>query len=323
MFNLPSPQLQIDFSFLLLRMRSLYLQEALSKTINDMDIREIDRELGQYVPNAFHSSVARNGLRGELVFPVPCVLKTNPLLLAYYRLLLGYSQKLFYTKATGASRFSRMEEKGILSPRAEPCLEAFCQALIVAACELVAGIGAERLSRNLLDDLTLLTFGPQLRGGVNNKIGIIATARVFEVIHNIVKHAATSTSPTCIVVKNAAGRNVFIEFAPDPDIIIREEMNGVTVRRIVAIEVKGGKDASNIHNRLGEAEKSHQKARGDGYKECWTITNVDNLDLAVARKESPTTDDFYTISALQSGEGAAFNSFRSQIISLCGIFEPS
>lgn len=321
MFNLPSPYLQIDFSYILSQMRSLYLQEALSKTVSGMDIRTIDSELGACVPNEYYAAVARNGLRGELVFPVPSVLRENPRLLAYYRLLLGYSQKLFYTTKTGAGMFVQMEDKGILTPKAEPFLAKFCDALIMALCELVEGIGADRLSRGLLDDLTLLTLGPQLRGGANNRIGLIATAKVFEVIHDIVKDSVTSSDATCIVVKNAAGRDVFIEFASDPDIIIREEMSGITVRRIVAIEVKGGTDFSNIHNRLGEAEKSHQKARGEGYKECWTIINVENLDMTVARKESPTTDDFYTISALISGKGKEFGSFRGQIISLCGIAE--
>jgi XcyI restriction endonuclease len=317
MFHMPSLQLQIDFSFMLSQMRSLYLQDALSKTVGCMDIGEIDRELGVFVTNSCLAAVASNGLRGELVFPVPCVLHANPKLLAYYRLLLGYSKKEFYTKATGAGVFIRMEEDGIISAAVEYHLEEFCQALIGAACDLVEGIGPERLSRNLLDDLTLLTLGPQFRGGMNNKIGIAATAKVFEVIHAIVRHAATATDSTKIVVTNAAGRDVFIEFASDPDIIIREEMAGVTVRRIVAIEVKGGKDYSNIHNRIGEAEKSHQKAKGTGYKECWTIINVENLDMAKANKESPTTDSFYTISSLLSGTGENFNNFRSQIISLC------
>lgn len=320
-FKLPSLQHQIDFSFMLAQMRSLYLQDALSKTISGMDIREIDRELGLYVTNECYATIARNGLRGELVFAVPCVLRANPMLLAYYRLLLGYSRKDFYTKQTGVGPFVRMEDKGIISSAVASDLEELCKAMIAAACDLVEGIGPERLSRNLLDDLALLTLGPQLRGGRNNKIGIAATAKVFEVIHDIVKAAATSAEANKIAIKNAAGRDVFIEFASDPDIIIREEMNGKTVRRIVAIEVKGGKDFSNIHNRIGEAEKSHQKAKAVGYKECWTIVNIDNLDLVKAKRESPTTDTFYTMSELLSGEGDNFLSFKSQIISLCGISE--
>ncbi len=72
-----------------------------------------------------------------------------------------------------------------------------------------------------------------------------------------------------------------------PDIIIREEMSKGTFRNIIAIEVKGGTDYSNIHNRIGEAEKSHQKARNSGFVECWTVVNVDRLDFTVAKSESP------------------------------------
>lgn len=319
MFSLPSPAQQVEFSFRLGQIRTLYLQEALSATIKKMDIAAIDAELGKYVPNTAHAAVAQKGLRGELLFPMPCVLRTNPMLLGYYRLLLGYSKKEFYTAVTGASKFALMEEKGRLTPGAEPLLDDLCKALVAAACELVEGIGADRLTRGLLDDLTLLTLGPQLRGGANVRVGADATVTVFEVIHDIVKDAATSSNPTCIIVRNAAGRDVFIEFAPDPDIIIREEMAGKTVRYLVAIEIKGGKDFSNIHNRLGEAEKSHQKAKGTGYTECWTVVNVDRFDFKAAKKESPTTNRFYKLSELTCREGSAYEAFRNQIISLTGI----
>jgi hypothetical protein len=94
---------------------------------------------------------------------------------------------------------------------------------------------------------------------------------------------------TRIEIKNAAGRTVLIEFAPDPDIIIREEMRPGHFRELIAIEVKAGSDFSNIHNRIGEAEKSHQKAKHSGYVECWTVVNVDKVDTTMARKESPST----------------------------------
>ena len=69
-------------------------------------------------------------------------------------------------------------------------------------------------------------------------------------------------------------------------------------RNVVAIEVKSGTDVSNIHNRIGEAEKSHQKARQRSFTECWTVVNVGRLDMAKARSESPSTDRFYSLAAL-------------------------
>jgi hypothetical protein len=113
---------------------------------------------------------------------------------------------------------------------------------------------------------------------------------------------------------------VFIQFAPDPDIIIREQMSSGTFRNIIAIEVKAGSDFSNIHNRIGEAEKSHNKAKGTGgYTECWTVVNVDNIDIELARKESPSTNRFYRISDLVAGKGADYEDFVERLVSLTGI----
>ncbi len=136
------------------------------------------------------------------------------------------------------------------------------------------------------------------------------------------KNAVTNISANKIELRNEAGRTVLVEFAPDPDIIIREEMGVDTYSKKVAIEVKGGSDFSNIHNRIGEAEKSHQKARAAGYVDCWTVVNVDKIDMKMAKQESPTTNRFYRISDLSSGKGPQYKDFRDQIVSLTGIKSP-
>ena len=228
---IPDPKLQISFSKILHNIRETYLQEALSKTIDLINISRLDKELSDYVPQKYLKSLAKHGLRGELIYPVPYLLESNPYLLGYYRLLLGFSQKEFYTAAFGVSIFKNMEMKLI----------------------------------------------------------------------------------------NAADRKVYIEFASDPDIVIREEIGKENFRNIVAIEVKGGKDFSNIHNRIGEAEKSHQKAKQSDYVECWTVVNVDRIDLEMAKKESPTTNKFFILSQLVSQKGNEYQNFKEHIISLTGI----
>lgn len=318
-FRIPPPQLQIDFSHALAQIRALYLQDALFATIEAMDIGQVDRELSLMVPGKCLKALARHGLRGEILFPVPAILEQNPRLLGYYRLLLGYSQKAFYTSETGAGTFKAMEEKGVLSKTLLSALPALCAALIQASAQLLDGIGAERITRDLLDDLTLLTIGPQLRGGANVRIGIVGIVAVFEAIHHIVQTAALNSNPSKIEIRNAAGRRVLIEFAPDPDIIIRDEMAPGQFRNIIAIEVKGGADFSNIHNRIGEAEKSHQKARKKGFTECWTVVNVDRMDLEMAHRESPSTNRFYCISQLTSESGDEYEDFRNRIVALTGI----
>ena len=99
--SIPVPQLQIDFAFALEQIRGLYLQQALSEAVGKLDITRIDAELARFVPNESLARLATLGLRGELMFPVPSLLSSSPRLLGYYRLLLGFSKKAFYTAEFG------------------------------------------------------------------------------------------------------------------------------------------------------------------------------------------------------------------------------
>ncbi len=317
--KIPVPKLQIDFSYALGQIRSLYLQEALMKTIDDIDLQILDKQLSIYAPKRILNFLAKNGIRGELVFPVPYLLEKNPYLLGYYRLLLGFSQKEFYSSLFGLSRFKSMETKGHLNSANKEQLNNLCKELSLSCAALIEGIGIDRISMTFLDDLSLLTVGPQLRGGANVRKGEAGILDVFQVIHYIVGHAATKSSAETIEIENAAGRKVFVEFAPDPDIVIREKMSKESFRNVIAIEVKGGTDFSNIHNRVGEAEKSHQKAKATGYVECWTVVNVDNIDIETAKKESPSTNTFYRINDLKSRQGPHYKDFKERILSLTGI----
>lgn len=318
-FRIPSPDLQIDFSIALAQIRQEYLQEALCETIMNMDIVELDKELAAIVPRHDLALLAGRGLRGELLFPVPCLLIKNPKLIGYYRLLYGFSQKAFYSADFGTAIFKPMEDRGIISEGIAGSIPSLCRALAGCASSLLKGIGEARLTKEFMDDLTLLTLGPQLRGGANVRKGTAGIVKIFESISRIVRESVVSSDRQCIEIRNAAGRKVLIEFASDPDIIIREVMAEKRYRNIIAMEIKGGTDFSNIHNRIGEAEKSHQKARQKGYVECWTIVNVDKIDLDMAHKESPSTNRFYRISHITSGEGEEFRDFRNRIVALTGI----
>ena len=120
-------------------------------------------------------------------------------------------------------------------------------------------------------------------------------------------------------IRNASGRKVRVEFAADPDICIREEFPSGRFRNLVAIEIKGGKDYSNVHNRIGEAEKSHQKAKKEGYVECWTLVGVTDLEMVLARKESPTTDRFYHIDQVIDLSSEEAEDFRENLLARVGI----
>ena len=207
-FTFPMPELQLGFAFALKRFRAVYLQSALLETVRDMDITELDQQLAQFVKPADLAAMAQYGLRGELLFAVPAVLQKNPYLLGYYRLLMGYSQKEFYgsDKGFGVGYFKGMEVKGTISKKAADDLADLCAAFCETASFLLAGVGPLRLSRELLDDLTLLTVGPQLRGGANNERGTAGIVLVFEIIREIVAHAVAEVRESAMEVNSATGR---------------------------------------------------------------------------------------------------------------------
>ena len=316
-FDLPNTQ--VGFANTLKELRETFLQDALATTVAVMEINILDSELHEYVDNGSLQTLATHGMRGELLFAVPSILEKNPRLLGYYRLLLGYSQKGFYTAATGAGMFKSLEEKGSLSQKQRSALPELCRALNLSAKYMLEHLEDQMISSGFFDQLTLLTLGPQLRGGANVQKGTSAISQVFDVVYQIVSASVVRSNSRCIELKNNSGRTVYIQFAADPDIVIREELATDKYRNLVAIEVKGGQDYSNIHNRVGEAEKSHQKAKKDGYVECWTVVNVDRIDMNMAQKESPTTNKFYRISELLNQNSAEYRDFSLQILSIAGI----
>jgi hypothetical protein len=288
------------------------------ETVKVVPLSILNQQLDENVPAADLNGLASRGMRGELIFAVPCVLEKNPRLLGYYRLLLGYSQKELYNKAQLA-RFKASEEKGVFPDKTLSEVPALCKALCQRASELLAGLGLERVTATLLDELTLLTLGPQLRGSRNTTIGKEANHEVFCIIEQAVGHAVTKRSSVRLELRNSSQREVVIAFSSDPDISIVESPSAKAPRNIVAIEIKGGADRSNIWNRLGEAEKSHQSAKKRGFVEFWTIFNVANLDLEKAREKSPTTHRFYNLRDLKGMSSEHHAEFCDRLVSLVGI----
>lgn len=315
----PLPVLQISFYQSLERLRSTHLLDALLRASSAADIHQVDRELRQFADTAALQRLAGWGLRGEIVFAVPCLLEAHPNLLGYYRLLLGFSQKQFYGKAHGLSGFKSMEEKGALSKAQQERVAELARCLCISAAHLVHSV--DELSRSKIHDLTLLTLGPQLRGGALNLVGQQATRRVFDLIAVLTERAHVEVDKSTIKMRNAAGAPIRIFFASDPDIAIHEELPSGRSRPVIAIEIKGGKDVSNVHNRVGEAEKSHQKAKKDGFTECWTILGIAGLDHDLLRGESPTTDRFFALDEITRGDSSAFDDFKEQLYSRIGLRE--
>ena len=308
------PDMQIDFYYRLQTLNELYLFDALSKTVAQLDLSIMGKQLYDYVGQESLKKVASFGLRGEIFFPIPYLIESNPNLLGYYRLLFGFSKKKFYKGDTFGS-FNLLEERGIIAPELRPYIPKLCSTLIKTAQSLINGV--DNLSLQVVHDLQVLTIGAALRGGVNNDIGALAVNNIFNLIKNIVDPYVTDIGEKHIKIKNDSNRTVMIKFLSDPDIHISEKI-GKTVRPLLSIEIKGGRDASNVFNRLGEAEKSHQTARLKGFCEFWTIIGVE-VNLNRAKEKSPTTSVFFNLDNIQNPESEEYQKFRDLLSSSLSI----
>ena len=310
-----TPTLQLGFYQRLIEAENTFLLPALLDQVSKLDIGELDTELSSFVGNEKLAFVARKGLRGELVFPVPYLLTSKPTLLGYYRLLLGFSQKEFYRGPLG--RFFKLENEGALTKTTVSLLNDLCKSLIDSSWILINGL--PELSQEILKSLTLLTLGPQFRGSRNVHLGSEAIRTVFALIKSIVSDKIRQEGNTFLEITSAAGRIFRIEFAPDPDIAIRQVLQDGSSRNRIAIEIKGGTDYSNIHNRLGEAEKSHQKAKGEGFTQFWTVINVTDIGNRIWKQETPTTNELFYLEQIADVRHPEFARFREYLVSELGI----
>ncbi|MEO8099235.1 MAG: XcyI family restriction endonuclease [Acidobacteriota bacterium] len=312
-----SPSRQVIFHQALVAARKTVLMDALSEALGKIDPTIAKKQILKYVPAAAQKVLAASGIRDEHVFPIPLVLETKPSLIGYYRLLLGISQKRFYRSGTGMGQFKSMEARDLLNPKRRPDLEQFCTVMSDRLAELIGQISPAITARDV-SELPLLTLGAQLYGSNNNIIGKKATLDVFVSVAEIVKKFIVVQDGKKITIVNASKRKVVLALSTDPDIRIQEEFEG-KLRNKVAIEIKGGTDNSNAHNRAGEAEKSHQKAKAAGFRDFWTIISIVGVNKAKLKQESPTTNSWFDVAQVLAREGDDWKEFRSRFAGEVGI----
>jgi hypothetical protein len=244
------------------------------------------------------------------------------MLLGYYRLLLGRPQKSFYgASKDGFGLFKSMEMRGSLTPAQNAQIEELCDVLGRALGDLVIRI-SPAITPLDIDQLPLLTIGSQLQGLNNNLIGRQATQDIFTSILTIIPTSSVvRKSANSVEFRNLAGRTAWVLLASDPDVQVLEQNPNPPPDRLykLAIEIKGGTDNSNAHNRAGEAEKSHQKARRAGCPEFWTVIATKGVDVARLRTESPTTNHFFDSAEILAMSGSRWESFVGRLRSTLGV----
>lgn len=308
---------QVIFHQLLVSARKTWLMDALSDALGSIDPVEIKKQLTKYVPSDVQQILASAGIRDEHVFPTPAILQAKPTLVGYYRLLLGIPQKSFYGSGTGMGKFKSMELRGTLNLTQKNVLPDFCATMSKALADLVRQMSPS-ISERDVKELPLITIGSQFQGSNNTKIGKQATASAFLAISEIVKDHIIERTERRLIIKNSAGRRVTIQLGSDPDVGLLEEFEGQW-RKKVAIEIKGGTDRSNAHNRAGEAEKSHQKARNAGFRDFWTVISKKGLDMKKIVAESPSTNSWFDVSEVLGQEGSDWEDFHSRLAGEVGI----
>lgn len=308
---------QVIFHQMLVAARKTVLMDALSEALSQVDPSTTKKEILRYVPREAQKILAAAGVRDEHVFPLPSVLRARPTLIGYYRLLLGISQKRFYRSGTGMAPFKSMESRGTFNTSAPPDLDGFCRVMSENLGELVSQISPRITARDVVE-LPLLTLGAQLYGSNNNAIGRQATLEVFMAVAEIVGPFITGKTAAKLTIQNASKRKVVIALAADPDIQVQEDFDG-RLRNVLAIEIKGGTDVSNAHNRAGEAEKSHRKAKREDFRDYWTIIALAGLDTSLLQEESPTTNSWFDVAQVLAREGSDWEEFRSRFAGAVGI----
>jgi hypothetical protein len=301
------------------RVRQIGLHDAVRAAAKEVPATTLRDEVTAHAPVAGLQAIQGTGIRDEEVFATPTVLRTAPGTLAYYRLLLGVSQKQFYTTKSGLSVFGSMEDRQVIRNEADPLIEDLCKDLNEAMSVLLQALPQANLRQDV-DQLPLLTLGAQADGSWRGQIGAKATTGVFDAMKAVVKGKGKPYTETdvSITVVNNSGREITLALAPDPDVVIREDVNGSLVYK-AAIEIKGGADYANLHNRVGEAEKSHQKARADGAQDCWTVIDLSRADMARLKQESPTTREWLDLNQVLDQNGTGWTRLTTLTISAMGI----
>ena len=292
-----SPARAIDLFDGLLLARKQNLQPSLREAVERVGVETLNDELDEYAPSESLTKLASLGLRGELIFPVPAVIEAKPSLIGYYRMLIGVSQKAF-SQMYGYGRFASAERKGVLSSDQAAELPELCRAFAAAASALVDTL--DSFTARDLSDLTLLTLGSTLYGSHNNQIGAVAVQGVFQAIGEALADFLQVKTGSEIRLKNPAERDVLVKLGSDPDVAVLEQV-GDSFESRIAIEVKGGTDVSNLHNCLGEAEKSHLKC--SDFRERWTLIHPGRFALDELTSETPSTDRFFDVGHVIRQEG--------------------
>ncbi len=316
--SIPSVAKQIKAQQILDDYKDAMLGSQLRDACANIDPLTLHREIVEFVPKSSMKTLQSLGIREETLFALPCVLKENPRLLGYYRLLLGISEKQFYTTSSGLSSYRTLEYDGKNKIISHEALSRLCRAINTASEIFLTNARKSRLAEDVRD-LPILTLGVYIDGVWRNVVGKAAAQNVFGAIREVVLQVSTQTfnESERSFDFEVAGNRFNVSMGSDPDVSIRKTQP--FQEKKVCIEIKGGQDVANVHNRAGEAEKSHQKASAENWLQKWTVVYYAGLteeQRKTLTTESPTTDCWFDVNEICARVGDSFENFRNKILEL-------
>jgi hypothetical protein len=290
------------------------LQPALKLAVKAVGVRAINADLQRLVPSEALDHLAGLGLRGERVFPTPAVLRQMPTLIAYYRMLLGISRKEFRQPGRlGYGAWETAERVGRLSITLDAQLDEFCGQLILPLTTLVFAMG--QFDDRDLNDLALLTLGPTLQGRRLNVIGAKAAVEALSAMRTLVTGPILLESNAMIRFQSPSGLTFEMFAGADPDLVVSEGLSALAIP-FLAVEIKGGRDASNAFNRAGEAEKSHIAARRVGYRHRWTIFQLMGIPREQIEAATPSSTEVFDAADVFAQTGPDWERLRQKFAEL-------
>jgi len=322
-YNVPSTAKQVYAQKTLDAFRNSMLIEEVHRAAARVDPQKLHDETVTYVSTENSRKLQGAGIREETVFALPSILLDNPKLLGYYRMLMGISEKQFYNSISGLSGYRQMEHEGTIGRHTEGDIQELCIAINKAIDDFLAACVSDTLSLDL-PELPIMTLGVYVDGVWRNNIGTNAARSVFASIREIVSDSGISVSDktaTSFLFTTKNGREFTVISGSDPDVQIFEIINHEK-HTILCIEIKGGQDVANVHNRAGEAEKSHQKAKSVGWQEAWTVIYLAGLTDDQKNKiltEAPTTDHWFDINQVVARGGDSYEDFNKSLKLKLGI----
>lgn len=267
------------------------------------------------------SLIAKSGLKPQLFFSHPDLLRTYPKFARYYRLLALLPSKGVQRsgiKVGKKSPYDRLFDfsRYVNSISSQLILEGFREESIISSISAQIGAQLEGSWRNLI--------GKQAANLVEKLIleWLIEENQTFATepsVPDIEDELSLGNMELISKINRISSDTYLIEFGSEPDIKITRRFNG-EYRVVAWIEVKGGTDPAGVLERYGAAKKSLEEARVHRDRPRSILIMAIYTTTALERiKDDRLVDEYYNLTSLTIKDSVDWKNFERSLKLLLGI----